>query len=463
MLPTALLKRLSGEWKSIVLAVVATNAIFLALALLAASIPRQTVKTRILQAFESGSLPLETDRDFKTWMFGNECLILQMLLNPDDDRLRKAIGPRVYYRADDQRQCHLVLALARYGSTAEAPDFFRYTRYWHGHNAAAAALLSLMDISTMRIVLTAIAYGSLVVLAVAGWFAIGRLRILAITTAVTGMAFWALQDFSHSLGNGPADSVLILGFAFLLFRFGRVGSQRGYLSCCATFGAIVTYMEFFTGQLPIAAALLLPFGFFLTRDTIPQEWRLALAGVSAFVLGAAATVAIKQLLAYLVFGAPVLASFAANLHAYTQNLETIGIQGSDSHLKSAIYALGGMVWKWGKVLTYGSDLASRLLFLTTALAWLGAAFLAWRSRSAAQTGAFLPCAAGASIIAAWIGVFPAHSFGHGWFMVRMMLAPIALGWTALIIEAGRQLNFCLAGDVTGSAGNGSECSGIAVA
>ena len=452
------LKPLAREWKSIVLAVVVANAAFMSLSLMAASMPREPLKAKILQAFDDGSLPLETDREFRTWMFGNECLILQMLLNPDESRFRKAVGPRVYYRADDQRQCHLVLSLARQGRAADAPDYFRYTRYWHGHNAAAAALLSLMDFRALRIVLTTMAYGSLVVLAVAGWFARASLRILGVSIAVTGMAVWGLQDFAHSLGNGPADSILILGFVVLL-RFSRRDSRDGYPTCCAAFGAVVTYMEFFTGLLPIAAALLLPFGYFLARDAPTQAWRQAMSGVAAFVFGAAATVVIKQALAYAVFGGPVLESFIANLHTYTQNLETIGIQGSDSHLKSAIYALGGMIWKWGKVLTYGNDLAARLLLLCSALAWSGAAFLAWRSRNAARPGAFMACAAGAAIVVAWIAVFPSHSFGHGWFMVRVMLAPIALGWTALLIEAGGPGGH----PRPALAGSGSECSDIAAA
>ena len=425
-----------------VLTLVLANAIFLLLAVLAASMPHEPLRLRILQGFESGSLPLDTDQDFETWMFGNECLILQMLLNQDDSRLRQAIGPRIYYRADDQRQCRIVRDLALHGRAVEAVNSFRYTRYWHGHNAAAAALLSLMDFATIRVVLTTLAYGSLALLAVAGWFARGRRRTLAITMAVIGGTFWALQDFAHSLGNGPADTVLILGFAFLVLRFGRRNTHEGFATFCAAFGAIVAYMEFFTGQLPIAAAFLLPFGFVLAADSgaqpaPAQPWHLGLAGVLAFGLGAGVTIALKQLLAYLVFGAPALVSFAANLQTYTQNLEYIGVQGSDNHLVSAVYALGGMIWKWGKVLSYGSDLASRFLFLGSALAWSGAAILAWRLRSVAQSGTFLACAAGAAIVVAWVAVFPAHSFGHGWFMVRMMLAPIALGWAALLIETGR--------------------------
>jgi hypothetical protein len=418
------------------------NAIFLSLAVLAAAMPHEPLRLRILQGFESGSLPLETDQDFETWMFGNECLILQMLLNQDDSRLRQALGPRIYYRADDQRQCHIVRDLALHGRSAEAVNSFRYTRYWHGHNAAAAALLSLTDFATIRVVLKTLAYGSIALLAVAGWFAKGRRRTLAITMAVIGGTFWALQNFAHSLGSGPADTVMILGFAFLVLRFGRRNTHEGLATFCTAFGAIVAYMEFFTGQLPIAAAFLLPFGFFLAADARaqpapPQPWYLGLTSVLAFGLGAGVTIALKQLLAYLVFGTPALVSFATNLQTYTQNLEHIGIQGSDNHLVSAVYALGGMIWKWGKVLSYGSDLASRFLFLGSALAWSGAAILAWRLRSADQAGAFLACAAGAAIVVTWVAVFPAHSFGHGWFMVRMMFAPIALGWAALLIETGR--------------------------
>jgi len=448
----------SREWKPITLALLLANTIFLLLSMLAASLPREPLRLRILEAFESGNLPLETDTHFESWMFGNECLILQMLLNHDDVRLRQALGPKIYYRADDTRQCYIVRDLARYGRAREAPDFFHYTRYWHGHNAAAAALLSLTTVDTMRPVLNAVAYGSLILLAVAGWFAKRRLRVLTIATAVTGVAFWALQDFAHSLGNGPADSMLMLGFVFLVLRFGISGSRAGYMTCCAIFGAVVAYMEFFTGQLPIAAALLLPFGYFLsaesdTRMAPSHPWHLGLASVLAFGLGAAVTVLVKQLLAYLVFGEPALDSFAANLHAYTQNLDQIGISSSDNHLRSAAYALGGMIWKWGKILTYGSDLGARLLFLATVLAWTGAMFLAWRRRFTVRSAGFLPCVAGAAIVVSWVAVFPTHSFGHGWFMVRMMVAPIALGWAALAVEAGY--------GATTSAVRGSECSDTA--
>lgn len=437
-------KPLSGEWKSVLLVLVAANAIFMSLALLTTYVSRDVLRERVLEGFESGALPLETDVEFKTWMFGNECLILQMLLNPDEERLQQALGPKVHFRADDRRQCHLVLELARYGTIEEAPDYFRYTRYWHGHNATAAALLAVVDFATLRPVLRAIAYGSLVLLAMVGWFATHRLRVIAVTTAATGAAFWGQQDFSHSLGNGPADALLILGFASLLLRYRKGDSQEGYVTWCAAFGALVAYMEFFMGQLPTAAALLLPVGYVLADEAdsdagARQRWQLAISGVFGFVLGAALTIATKQVLAYVLFGAPAVTAFVANLGVYTQNLEHIGIQGSDDHLKSAVYALGGTVWKWGKVLTYGSDWAARTLFLATALAWIAAALLACRSRSALRPGAFLPCAAGAAVVVAWIAMFPSHTLGHGWFMVRIMLAPIALGWAALIIEAGRRL------------------------
>jgi hypothetical protein len=422
----------------VVLVSIVANTIFLALALLSTTVSRDALTERILRGFESGSLPVETDLRFETWMLGNECLILQMILNDDDDRLRQALGPKVYYRDDDRRQCYLVRDLIRHGDAREAPNSFRYTRYWHGHNATAAAFLSTMDFESLRFVLPLMLYGSVGALALAGLFATGRLRIIGVSFAVSGAAFWAVQYFAHSLGHGPADTIFVLGFVLLFLRHGNGRVVNGYAVSCAAFGAVITYMEFFTGQLPTAAALLLPFGYFLGSQSDPasalrQKWERALSGLLAFTLAAALTVAIKQLLAYLCFGTEALTAFTDNLYTYTQNLDQMGLQDQDNRLKSIIYAAGGMIWKWGKVLTYGNNAAAVALFLATALAWLGAAIMAWRSKCTALQSEFLVCVLGASIVVAWIAVFPLHTLGHGWFMIRMMLAPIALGWAVLIM------------------------------
>jgi hypothetical protein len=295
-----------------------------------------------------------------------------------------------------------------------------------------------MDFASLRLVLPLIAYGAIGALAVAGLFATARLRIVGVSLAISGAAFWALNYFAYSLGHGPADTIFILGFVVLFLRHGNGLVVNGYVRSCAAFGAVVAYMEFFTGQLPTAAALLLPFGYFVGSQSDPvralrQKWERALSGLLAFTLAAALTVAIKQLLAYLYFGTETLTAFTDNLLIYTQNLNQMGFLDQDNHLRSAIYAAGGMIWKWGKVLTYGNNAAAVVLFLATALAWLGAAVIAWRSKSVALRSEFLVCVLGAGIIVAWIAVFPFHSLGHGWFMIRMMLAPIALGWAVLII------------------------------
>jgi hypothetical protein len=436
--PMTAIRPARTSWYFVVLVSIVANIVFLALSLLSTAVSRDDLTERIARGFESGSLPVETDLRFETWMLGNECLILQMILNDEGDRLRQALGPKVYYRDDDSRQCYLVRDLIRDGYAKEAPNFFRYTRYWHGHNATAAALLSTMDFTGLRFMLPLMAYGSIGALALAGLFAAGRLRIVGLSLAISGASFWALQYFAHSLGHGPADTIFVLGFALLFLRFGSGHRVNGYAGSCAAFGAVITYMEFFTGQLPTAAALLLPFGYFLgaqsdPKPTVRQKWERALSGLLAFTLAAALTVAIKQLLAYLYFGTDALTAFTDNLYIYTQNLDQIGFVDQDNRLKSIIFATGGVVWKWGKVLTYGSDAAAAALFFATSLAWLGGAFMAWRSKSMAVRSELLVCAMGAGVIIAWITLFPYHTLGHGWFMIRMFLAPIALGWAVLII------------------------------
>jgi hypothetical protein len=425
-------------WHFVILVSIVANTVFLVISLLSTAVSHDNLTKSITKGFESGALSIPTRLRFETWALHNECLILQMMLNEEDDRLRQALGPKVFYRDDHSGQCRIVQDLIQDGYSKEASKFFHYTRYWHGHNATAAAFLSVMDFASLRIALLLLAYGSILALALAGLFSIGRLKVVGLSIAISGGFFWALQYFAHSLGFGPADSLLVLGFALLFLIYGNGQAVNGYAISCAAFGAVITYMEFFTGQLPTAAALLLPFGYFMgTRsDPVPSlrdRWQRALSGLLAFALAAALTVAIKQSLAYVFFGTDALTAFTDNLYTYTQNLDRMGFEDQDSRWKSILFAAGGMIWKWGKVLTYGSNAAAAALFITTVLAWLGGAFMTLRSKSVALRSEFLVCAMGAGIIIAWIAVFPYHSLGHGWFMIRMMLAPIALGWAVLII------------------------------
>jgi hypothetical protein len=93
----------------------------------------------------------------------------------------------------------------------------------------------------------------------------------------------------------------------------------------------------------------------------------------------------------------------------------------------AVYA----VLSEGYVLTYGSRPGAIALYAASALAWLAAGYLTFRRRVPWALSDFLGFVAGVAIILAWIWTFQTHTTIHRWWMVRMLIVPLSLGWGAL--------------------------------
>jgi hypothetical protein len=72
-----------------------------------------------------------------------------------------------------------------------------------------------------------------------------------------------------------------------------------------------------------------------------------------------------------------------------------------------------------------------LLYVAGALAWLSAAYLAFRRATRSASSDLLAMAAGVAIVVAWTLSFQTHTTIHKFWMVRMMLVPLSMGWGAL--------------------------------
>lgn len=404
---------------------------------LTAAVPQEHLRERALQAFESGALSSEDYLRFD-WRIGwhqyNDCLILQMISN-EDGVLSQSLGPPVYYPEDFNGFCRAFRALLEQELTTEELNSFRYTRYWHGHNAVTTLLLYGLDFGTVRIVLRAMAYLSLLVLALVALRGSPQLRAMGLTMAFFGAVFWGLPYFAQSPSHGTGDAVVVVGFIVLLAAAQRGLSLPAYEMLCAGFGATLVFMEFLTGLLPTAASLLLPFGYLAARpataasDYQGARWRFALAGIVAFGVGVLITALLKQALAVAVFGPEVLDEFTNNLSYYAQNVDS----GPSNRILAGLYAGMASIYRFGPILTYGSLTATAILFGTSLAAWIAALVLARRSSIRGTIHSWLACFAGASVILVWIIALPVHTFGHP-YMVRMMIAPIALGWIALALQ-----------------------------
>lgn len=416
------------------------NLCFLLLQLLSASLPTDRLQARVVDAFQANSLSQQDGLRFNSgigWHQYNDCLILQMISN-DDRPLRKSLGPVAYYRDDFHGLCQTVYELVNGQISAGQLESFRYTRYWHGHNALTALMLSAWEFGTVRSVLKAVTYLSLFVLAIVAWRSHAHLRVFGLVMAAFGALFWGLPYFSQSPSHGPGDTAVVLGFALLLAIIRRGISIGGYRVYCAAFGAVLTYMEFLTGLLPTAAAFLLPLGYFaaagagIEHGDVRRRWKFALHGMVGFVLGVLLTVAIKQALALVLFGPQAISAFTGNLEYYAQTPAHV----TQSRLLAVPWIVLETTRRWGRILAYGSSAGALLLFAGSSAAWLAALLLALRTRSATSLSAFFVCVAGSLAIAVWIFALPTHSYNHP-FMVRIMIAPLALGWIALLIQFRR--------------------------
>jgi hypothetical protein len=442
--------RAMRPWVAAAAVVTVANAVFLLLALWVALLPRDRLAEHIRDAFVSGDLMendwpwLESRRGFNQY---DDCSILQMISNRDEDLWASTVAPFIYNRnRGETDRCATLHMLVTEGPNTTRYLVYRYTRYWHGYNPVSAALLCVLDLGQVRTALKLAVYSALLLLVGAAGAGTRHRALLAVAASITitGILFWAVPYFGQSLAHGPGDSFVILGLACLLFWRDRASRLGTLVPFCAVYGAGVVYLEFLTGQLPTAAGLLLVIVYLVARlrpepDNEPSRaWRFALAGLLAFTLGAALTVIIKQILTAAIVGPYAVRDFLEYVHRYINpspgaSLRHFGKTWSspqDPLLWSTLKAVRALLGE-GYVLTYGSRQGAIGLYAASALAWLAAGYLTLRTRTRSASSDFLAFVAGAGIILAWICAVQTHTMLHKFWMVRMLIVPLSLGWGAV--------------------------------
>jgi len=437
-----------APWMTASVVVVLANAAFLMLGVWAAGLPREPLAQRVREAFASADLiendwpGLESRRGSDQY---NDCSILQMITNHDDDILANAVGPLIYNKnRGETDKCATLHRIVSEGPHTAPYLVFRYTRYWLGYDPVTAALLQVFDVGKAREALRIALYGSLVLLVGAAGIRHRGLFAVAAGIAITGALFWAVPYFGPNFSHAPGDIFLILGIAALLHWRERLSRFATLIPFCAVYGAGVVYFEFLTGQLPTAMALLFPTAYLIARsrpspdDQPRQAWHFAVAALMAFVLGALLTVGIKQVLAAGIVGLGEVKTFLIYLRRYVNpspgaSLSHFRQTWSDPHdsiVWSSLRAIYVVVGE-GYVLTYGSRSAAVALYAAGALAWISAAYVAFRRAARSSSSDLLAMAAGAAIVVAWTLAFQTHTTIHKFWMVRMMLVPLSMGWGAL--------------------------------
>jgi hypothetical protein len=421
-------------WLQSLVLVLLLNAAFPILLLLSSLLPSEVIVDRIQLAFSTGELvtndylQYDVHRGFHQY---NDCNILQMMTNQDTSPVARALGPWLYMADSSATEaCRSLRELVVDGRNPETFISSRYTRYWHGYIPILAVLLMFLEISTLREILRIAVYTTLLLLLLSS---IREKRFLFFTgpVFVSGAFFWGLPYFGQGMSHALGDSVVMVGIACLFFRHSKFTRASMLVPFCALFGAVVVYFEMLTGPLPIAAGLLFPAVYLLSRlsnhgDTaINHHFRLATSALIAFAMGAIITVGVRVFVAATLVQPSGLDTFAGNLGLYTQSVD------STSFVPGFLRPLGRLLRR-GTVLTYGSRWGLGILYTSAALSWFVSMWLAYRRATRLSWADLLAFVIGAASIPSWTVILQTHTFMHADFMTRILIVPISLGWAAML-------------------------------
>jgi len=395
---------------------------------------------RIVQAFAHGDL---TDANYAhgNTMIGshqyNDCLILGMAINQPNSLARElSISP-------------LVPAVPKAGDPRGAPDYYRpcvalrhlatgdsdvvsaayYHRYLHGQVVLTRYLLPLIGVAGMRD-LYKNAQSAILIFG----FSIALVRLVRTRSGIfVGFAltfacfacWFGIGDFGQSLGHAPSDMLILIYLVFLCLSAGRVWSVKALTAAAAAFGALTMILEMLTGGLPLGVAVVVGTSAMVCRRSAsPQDLMdITVRALVAFVAAAATCLVLKMAASVAVFGPTVLADYSQQLGvrmALTKGgavpissflfFEKLiaGLSGLAEHSRllaggAIAVAIAGGAWGLRSVLRSRASPADRLRAILLVLSTL--------------------------VIVLWFPLFWQHTIEHSWFMDRILVWIIVVGFS----------------------------------
>jgi hypothetical protein len=410
------------------------NAAFPIFLVLSSLIPSDVIIIRIQQAFATGELieddylKYDTHRGFHQY---NDCNILQMMTNQDSSQIAQALGPWLHLADESATEaCRTLRELVVDGKGPENLVSSRYTRYWHGYIPILSVLLIFLEVSTVRMILRIAVYMAVLLLLLSS-IRDKRFFLLTGPIFISAAFFWGLPYFGQGMSHALGDIVVMLGIARLIFWHRELAHANRLIPYCALFGAMVVFFEMLTGSLPIAAGLLFPTVYLLSRlsnfsdNGLNHHLRLATLALIAFAMGAIITVGARVVVAATLVQPSGLDTFAGNLSIYTQPVD------STTYVPGFLRPIGRLIRR-GAVLTYGSSWGLAVLYTSAALSWFAGMWLAYQRSTHLGWADLSAFAIGAAGIPIWTFILQSHTFTHADFMARILIVPISLGWAAVL-------------------------------
>ena len=289
------------------------------------------LRSEITAAFSSGALlrdPSDTPNRRIGSLTYNDCLILTMAANTTQPRLLKTVTPAAIELPDNKaiasNTCEMLYEYIVENRTAEFRSW-PYHRYIDAFVAPVAALVPALGVAGTRNLLKAINYAACAAIGIASALLLYRRRergvaadprlVAGCIVSLTLLGFFGMEFYSQNLSIGLAEPVVFALMAAFIFGDPLRWRRWRFALVTSIVFALITALEFWTGQIPFATAAglgLLGLGISSRPDIEIAVSRgldyLAVAGTTVFAM-----FGLKIAIASVVFGDNVLANFLGQL------------------------------------------------------------------------------------------------------------------------------------------------------
>jgi hypothetical protein len=376
----------------------------------------------------------------------NDCMILSMLLAPYESRLAEVLLPKAPfgYGAGPCAYLHEV-ADGREQPGVDVP----YPRYLFGGVAIIAPLVSALSIHAARQTVYWTGYAILTA-ALVGLFlrresgaASASFKGFGGTLLASMLALYGIAFYGPSLSFAVADlAVYALIIVIMWIDLARLSLHR-LIWLAAAFGAVIAQVELLTGQAPLGLAVLVAaVALRPAQETgsgiIQRCAGAAGAFTSSFVLCFAIKIAIVQLTSHYDLQGEFVSALSFRMsgsigsvtEAEAEGASRLGIDITQHAMYSpaAFAYLAAKLGYFSRVLGQGSLAAGLTAIALGMLGLVAGGWARWRrlqqAPARAQTAALI---AAALVVPSWYLVFFQHAIIHASFMIRPLVATIAIG------------------------------------
>jgi hypothetical protein len=420
---------------------------FFVLGIAATFANKAAVRTHVAEAFDTFGLTddvapaIERGRAMRPY---NDCLVLSMLLAPYESRLDEVLFPKAPSGAGPCTYLHEI------ASDRDQPEAnVLYLRYLFAGRTMIAPLVSILSIRAARQTVYWASYAALITAllclflrrangSTSASFAGFGVTLLASMLALYGIAFYG-PSLSFAVSDFAVYALLIFIMWVDLVRL----SLRQLIRLGSAFGAIIAHVELLTGQAPLALAVLVAAVGLKPADetsvsVIQRCAATAGAFAASFVLCFAIKIAIVQLashydlkgefvsaLSFRMFG-PIVSVTGAE----TAGASRLGIDITQHAMYSpaAFVYLAAKLAYFSRVLGQGNLALGLAAIVLGLLGLVAGSWARWhrlklateRTQTAALIGAAL-------VVPCWYLIFFQHTIVHASFMIRPLVATIAIG------------------------------------